>query len=255
MDCNSARLLLQFVRIDGPDLDGPEAGELDTHLAGCCDCSALAQNHRRLDDHLGRAMRAVEVPTGLREQIFHRLAADRSDRQRHWQAIGLRVSGIAAAVLLILWGWYAFYTPPPPIVYAESVGQTYNISRLDAEGGDAELRKLRGGGSLNIAPTFVRYEYLVGSPALAVLPGVHESKGPVKVPQLVFVHQKDRGRTNVAWVYIVPNSQYRVEEPSNSDHGYEFRTDIRKSPRNDFTYLIMYQGDHWQSWLAAPVRD
>jgi len=245
---------LQFARPDGPDLEGREAADLNMHLAGCGDCSVLAQNHRRLDDHLGRAMHAIEVPVGLREQILHRLAADRSDRQRRWLAYGLRIGAFAASVLLVLWGWYAFYTPPLPAVYVEEVGKTYNMRRLGPEGVDEELRKVRGRWSY-AAPTFVNYEYLIASPAMAVLPGAHESKRPIEVPQLVFAYQNDRGRMSVAWIYIVPSGQYRIEEPTTSDPAYQFQTDVQESRDRSYTYLIMYRGDPWRKWLWEKERD
>src|SRR4051812_23626861 len=64
MDCDNARLYLPFLTPGGKDLDGREAEELHRHLAECSACNALAMNTRRLDQHLGRAMRAVEVPGG-----------------------------------------------------------------------------------------------------------------------------------------------------------------------------------------------
>src|SRR5262245_13853267 len=98
MDCNTARLLLDFARPG--DLDAAEAGDLERHLADCPDCGPPARAGRALDRHLGRAVRRVEVPEGLRGRLLARLEADRGDLHRRWAGHGLRAAAAAAAVLL-----------------------------------------------------------------------------------------------------------------------------------------------------------
>src|ERR1700752_2772031 len=90
MDCNTARLLLNFARPQARDLDPEEAGDLENHLDRCSDCHGLARGERRLDERLGQAMRQVEVPAGLREQLLARLEAERGDwyRRRFGHTMG-----------------------------------------------------------------------------------------------------------------------------------------------------------------------
>ena len=57
MDCDTARLFLHFCRPGHDDLGGPEAVELEDHLAHCTACHAQALSQRHFDAHLGRAVR------------------------------------------------------------------------------------------------------------------------------------------------------------------------------------------------------
>ena len=86
MDCKTARLLLNFTRIDSQDLEEDEAEALASHLAGCQDCGAVTRAEQKLDDHIGRAMRHVTVPDGLRDRLLLRLANQRDLWYRRWVA-------------------------------------------------------------------------------------------------------------------------------------------------------------------------
>ena len=54
-------------RRPGPTSD--EEAELRAHLEQCSACNTQAMNANRLDQHLGRAMRAVEVPVGMKGRL------------------------------------------------------------------------------------------------------------------------------------------------------------------------------------------
>src|SRR5947199_10073810 len=103
MDCKTARLLLDFDRPGAADLERADADALEGHLAGCPQCDALAHSERQLDATLGRAMRQVEVPDGLRAQLLARLEAERGAWYRRWYGHGFRALAAAAAVLVLLW--------------------------------------------------------------------------------------------------------------------------------------------------------
>src|SRR5262245_1101390 len=193
MDCSTARLFLQLGRPGAPrDLDAEEVAELDNHLEQCPACHQFDLDQRRLDAALGRAMLDVEVPSGLKEQIHLRLAADRAATHRRWGGrVFYAVSGVAAAVLLAYAGWLLWGTMRP-IVASESVAQGYNLTRPgDKASADAQLRKLD---LPPCSPTRVNYAYLTGVPSLAVLPGTEGSWRPVKVAQFVFVWQDAKAR-------------------------------------------------------------
>jgi hypothetical protein len=107
MDCRSARLLLHFAGPPRPpELDPDEAEALRAHLADCTDCAALAEAERRADEHLGKAMRAVAVPDGLRERLRQRLA----EPPVVWYRRRLTQTLVAAAAVLVAlvlgWSWY-----------------------------------------------------------------------------------------------------------------------------------------------------
>ena len=239
MDCNTARLFIPFHRPGGRDIDGPEAADLDHHLAQCNECNTLSMTQDRLDESLGKAMRAVEVPRGLRAQILERLAAQPTRKSR-WIAYSVRGLSAAAAVVLVAVGWFVFYDPMRRPLDAEAVFLSVNHSRPDHEQGDAQFRQL---GARAGAPTFVNYAFLTGSPSLAVLPGTQDYKSPVKVPQLVFQHG-DRH----AVVYVVSRRAFRLEEPSNPTDGYAYRLEVVQPEGSEFAYLVLFTGNNWD-WL------
>ena len=241
MDCNTARLFLPFHRPGGRDLDGPEAADLDHHLAQCNECNTLSMTQDRLDATLGKAMRNVEVPRGLRNQILERLAAQPTRKPRRI-AYSVRGLSAAAAILLLAVGWYVFYNPIRRPLNAETVFDSVNYSRPDQEKSDALLRQL---GARAGAPTFVNYGFLTGSPSLAVLPGTQGDKSPVKVPQLVF-HQGERN----AVIYVVSRKTFRVEEPTNHTDGYAYRLEVVQPEGSEFAYLVLFTGNSWD-WLKV----
>src|SRR5262245_62515752 len=103
MDCDNARLFLPFMTPGGKDLDGAEAAELHAHLAQCTACNALAMNANRIDQHLGRAMRAVPIPIGMKGRLLERLAEDRGVVRRRWLKRASIVASIAAVLLVTVW--------------------------------------------------------------------------------------------------------------------------------------------------------
>jgi anti-sigma factor RsiW len=104
MDCRTARLLLELSRPRAAELEASEAKALDGHLADCPDCAALAEAEGRADAALGRAMRDVPLPPGLRDRLLGRLEAQRRTWRRRRVFRGLAA---AAAVLLVIGlGWY-----------------------------------------------------------------------------------------------------------------------------------------------------
>jgi hypothetical protein len=115
MECKDARLLLNFVRPRANELDAAEARALDRHLRDCPDCEAHAQAERRLDEHLGKALRDVSVPSGLRSQVLARLAEQRKAKQYHrLRRLAVTAGGLAAALLLGLTLWQYWPAPAKP---------------------------------------------------------------------------------------------------------------------------------------------
>lgn len=243
MDCNTARVYLQ--------LGGLDADELHEHLGLCTACTHLAQDQKRLDDHLGQAMRAVEVPRGPKQELLLRLAAEHGARQRRWA--GYAVYGaLAAATVVLAWGLYTLWGGGKPVIYGEEVVHNFNILRPDQDACNFLLNKLgaRGG-----APSFVNYAFLIGEPSLAILPGTQDDKSPVRVPQFFFAHEDRKGKAErQAVVYVVPRRQYTVEDVGSPDPAYKWQLRIEYDEedwRGEFAYLILHTGKDCD-WLKRP---
>jgi hypothetical protein len=240
MDCNTSRLYLQFVRPG-------EAEELDKHLAHCNECNSLALANDRLDQHLGRAMLAVEVPRGLKDQVLQRLAAERPGWYRRFRGPG---GILAAAVLLAMVGaGVLFYKPAKTAIELDQVLAGFNVSRRAEDVSNYQLQKLAAGQKVprDCAPDFVKYNYLVGMPSLAILPGTEDK---VVVPQFVFSHPKGHH----AVVFVLPRKTYELEPLTSSGHGYTFGLDPDAQPEGDFVYLVFHTGKNWR-WLERPKRE
>src|ERR1700730_9516266 len=104
MDSKNARLLLHFAPPRRAELEAGEVEALESHLADCPDCGALAQHERRLDDHLGQAVRDVPVPPAVRSRLLAPLAVESDAWYRRWVLLGAGFVAAAAAVVLLVWG-------------------------------------------------------------------------------------------------------------------------------------------------------
>lgn len=241
MDCTSARLLLQHRTVTGLDLDELEREELDAHLTACPLCRAQAADDARFDDHLGRAVRAVPVPAGLRERLLAAVAPARPARR--WRKPLAWGAGAAAAACLALvaCAWYFGRGPLRQPIAPNEVQMAYIAAAArDVDAVNDELRAL---GARRCAPTWANYNYLTGAPALAVLPGYRAEK--VKVPQLVFTRGNQK-----ALVYALSDKLYKVEDFE--AHGpYEYNLHLEWSESGSYGYLILYTGRDWE-WLKRP---
>jgi hypothetical protein len=256
MDCDIARLFLPFDRPGGRELDGPEAEELHAHLEQCSSCNALAMNIRRLDAHLGRAMQSVEIPAGLKGRLLERLAEERGLIRRKWANRVMRAAAIAASVLLVLWGGYSFFIKDE-VNRIDAQVLHYRVA-VAGQNKDQVNDALKGMGAPGGAPDFVNYAYLKGLPALAEVPRPSFREAvplpPAKVPQLIFVRgdvpgQGSPATAQIAIVYVVKKSEYKIVAPDEDIHDYPFKLAI-ESPGNSYVYLVLYTGKDWD-WLRS----
>jgi hypothetical protein len=141
MDCRTAREILEVLppaaggREGGGLADGGSAGdellEAVAHLDGCDDCTLAVREQQEFDRRIGRVVRDVPVPGGLKERLFEALnveplpagvsegvpagavavresAPEQADRdmrpRRSHRALLAALS--AAVVLLALVGWW-----------------------------------------------------------------------------------------------------------------------------------------------------
>ena len=92
MDCKTARTLFDYARPRCCELDPVEARALEEHLSRCPECDTLAHAERLIDDHLGKAVRQVDVPPGLRGRLLARLQTEVVGRQVAFDAVGVSAS-------------------------------------------------------------------------------------------------------------------------------------------------------------------
>jgi hypothetical protein len=251
MDCSNARLFLHFARPQAGELDSAEAEALDQHLARCPECAALAHNERRLDQHLGRAVRQVEVPPNLHSQVLARLAQERDGRYRRWLAHGLRGAAAAAILLLLGWGWLTWGPHRKADLDLETLFAQVNVGRPTPGEVEAALKEL--GVTVQLHEGRLEYAFL-SSYSVALLPG----GGGKKVAQLDFIqadpHQgRNDGHTSRvrrARVYIISAKEFNLkslETPPEFPNGYPYKLHV-DPPRGGYAYLVFYTGDS-VDWL------
>jgi hypothetical protein len=240
MDCKTARLLLDFARPQARELGPEEAGDLESHLDRCSDCHGLARGQRQLDERLGRAMRLVEVPAGLRDQLLTRLESERGDWYRRRFARNARWAVAAAAVLVVAWAaWHwivgQLRRPIDPGVVATAVQNSAAVDRRAQT--QAALKRL--GVPAPLSP-HLNYNLLIAPPSLAELPGVPGQR----VAMLVFAQN---GRS--ATVYLVPAEQL-PRGPLAVGEG-TVKVEVLPSEDEPYTFLVVHEGDNLD-WLQAP---
>jgi hypothetical protein len=132
MDCKTARLILDLARPRCAELHPSEAGALEDHLAGCPECDSQARVERQFEDHVGRALRYVPVPDGLRDRLLNRLAARRRVWYLSWAG---PVAGLAAAAAVLFAVWFHWPHAPRPQPDLQRIGfeTAFQIQARDPE--------------------------------------------------------------------------------------------------------------------------
>ena len=241
MDCNTARLLLEFAAPGkAGELEAVEAAELDAHLAGCVECATQARAQRLFDQEVGKAMRRIDVPDRLRDLLHKRLKDDAADARRRRSVKVLSRVGIAAGVLLMVVGgivyWRQQTLPEVTAEQAQNDLRAEEIARLTMgpEDYDAAFRRM---GVETVVPRGLKYQY-VKSHALEDYQGQ-------QVPMLVFREGEHHAR-----VRILSARQFNLknlQDFQSRDEEYS-RLQIEVTPDRRYAYLIIYSGDDL-SWL------
>ena len=73
MDCRTALEILEIARPDSDDLKDPELAAAAEHVGSCPQCEASFRSRQELDREIGRLMRDVPVPAGLKQQLLQQL--------------------------------------------------------------------------------------------------------------------------------------------------------------------------------------
>ncbi len=238
MDCNTARLLMEFARPG--ELQATEAEALHRHLDACADCASWSAAERQFDQRIGVALRDVAAPEGFRQRLLTRLQEDRLGQQRMRRRRMARWASAAAAALLLCssacyWLAHQRQRLDPADVWTSLVASD-RPGRAEVEAGFARM------GTTVVAPD-VDYGLLT-TYGLCELPG---QAGTV-VPQLVF-----RREMLCALVYVIDTRRIDMvsfEPPS----GSSYKMDLLQQPGDRFAYLVFHNGED-VNWLkpTAPA--
>lgn len=241
MDCKTARLLLE---IAGPrrahELAAEDLGALEGHLHDCLDCAAHAQAERQIDAVLGRAMRDVPVPGGLRHRLLEQLEAESAARLRRRARRWLAVAAAAALAGLAVWlGLDSWRSHHRPRIDFEAVAQNFAAQRINPTPENVEqwfayVKNIR-----TQAPAEFNY-------ALLSYYDTTELQGRT-VPLLLFAQGKEQ-----AWVYIVADRDFKIQDAlqNQPNVGSSCKVEMRAAADPHFAYLIVYTSES-----LAPFTD
>jgi hypothetical protein len=238
MDCKTARNLLEFNRPPGRDLDAPDRAALAAHLAVCPDCDGTARAERQFDEHLGRAVRDVPIPHGLKERLLGRLRRQRDEWWLEGAKRVARYAAVAAALALIVWGGLAWKDHQKPALTSAELAEDFLGQYVwsPPKPRDAEELFARKGQRVPLPPEF-DYGYLAAF-------GMAEFRDR-EVPHLRFARSTSQGLiAQSADVYILTRKLFdlsRVEDFKGPE-GYRVKVEIRK-PTQDYVYVTVYTGD------------
>ena len=253
MDCRTARLLLNYARPKPAELPGGDAAALEAHLTTCPECEAAARAERQADDHLGRAVRDVPVPDGLRDCLLGRLRAERRRWYRRRLAWGGGTLAAAAAGLLLAFGVWTYFHPthlPAPDLerIAEQVSQ--QIPQRNGPGGPPgqieEWCRDRG----VMAP----HDYGLRPLNYGLLTyfGLADCQGQ-RTPMLLFADGRDQVR-----VYVLSSRDFSLNElrqqPTLNSFGCTITAQVNQDDER-IVYLFVYTSKDMDPFVTgkAPI--
>jgi len=235
MDCKTARLLLDFARPLCPELEPADAEVLQPHLADCPECGPFAASERRLDDHLGRAVRDVPVPADFKQRLLNRLTKERDAWYRRWI---VRVGAAAAVVALVVMGtWYLWPLPKPNVDQIQNAMSAKAVAKEEAV---ADYFRQRG--LSRVMPSQFNFGQLRDY-------YVEEFEGR-RVPALVFWGEEpfpgsDRGTRVFAKVLVLSAGQFNLndlKERRKADSGSP-KVEVRESGDPNVVFLVIHNAN------------
>src|SRR5688500_9259377 len=118
MECRDAQFYLRLRRHAADELGADVTAALDGHCATCAACSTDARAAAAFDRAVAAAMKAVPVPSGLRERLITQAARAQGAALRQK---AYRVGGLVAAALLLVGIGFSVYTRARPLVDADEL--------------------------------------------------------------------------------------------------------------------------------------
>jgi len=241
MDCNHARLPLSFTHKKA-ELDSAEAEALQAHLEQCPECEQTARCESSLDKTLGRAMRTVAVPAGLKARLLDGVASHSRVRVRRAAAW----TAVAAALILTALG-FAWYAHRPRVNWDRI--QTEIAERNDVTE-TAVSQPLTA--PEQIEAWFARQGVRMEAPRqfnYASLKSLDIARRMDRdVPKLVFARDEG-GQLAMAEVYVLSEGQLNLDELKRELKeeklgmpGSQFNLQVMQSPGSGSVFLVIYQG-------------
>jgi hypothetical protein len=211
---------------------------LQSHLAECPECAAVARAERQTDDYLGQALRDVPVPPELRSRLLGRLDAERGP----WYRRHAHVLATAAALGLVIWlglSWLGQRTALDLQAFHNEVSLQASARPEQVEQWFFDKYRVR-----TVAPSEFNYNLLAAC-HLAQLEGQN-------VPYLLFLQAEV-----AAHVYIVRDRPFNVrallEQPRFESGGVA--VEVLEHPTDPrFVYLVWYTGGSLQRFLVKEQR-
>jgi hypothetical protein len=245
MDCKTARLVLEFLRPGAGEADAAERAAFEQHLAGCPECDALARAERGLEHAFAKAMRAVDVPSGLRNRVLDRLERERGESSLRRFGRAGRLAAAAAAVLLAGWGVYAWRQSHLPPVNMNDAWDDLVAARAAPPSRDDLADRFRKAGFEGALPD-LNY-------SLLSYYGMGEFQGR-QVPQLIFLSPQGDARARVR---VLSAKQFNLTNPPTgfqSPPGYGYKLALWNDPAAGCAVLVDYTGGA-TAWLRPEPAD
>jgi hypothetical protein len=237
MDCKTARNLLDFARPQGHDLDAADQGALRQHLDVCTECDSFARAQHHLDNQLSRAIQDVPVPIALKDRLLKKLHQQRDDWWKQLTGRVARYAAVAAALLLITFGWFYWKSKqllsPSTEELITTVQAPYAWSRRTPE--EASDYFANKGQPVTLPP--FNYDYLIDY-------GIKRLKDS-NVPYLRFLRSSPQSTVvQYAEVFILTSKAFNLDEvePGRDQGGYRVKVEVQK-PAKDHAYVIVYTGE------------
>jgi len=207
------------------ELQPEDREQLEDHLSRCAECGELARADRMFHSRVAKAMLAVTVPSGLREQINTRLAIDRS---RVWRKQILKTSAVAAAILVLTVGAVAWWEGRRTTVDPQQI---------------ANLQDERIAASPEMVESYFRSKHVPVMMPPGFDPNFLKDRELVEfqghtVPQLIY--QRAEG---MAKVYVLKKSHFNVDKEALRQPFMASKCTVEVIDSQEFLFVVVYVGD------------
>lgn len=240
MDCRDAQFYLRLRRPGSDDLDPDVAAALDRHLTGCAGCAAAERALTGFDAAVGRAMWAVPVPEGLRDQLFTEAAARRGAVRRR---TAYRYLATAASVVVTCGLAFGVYSAARPQADIRAI-----VDRGDElgqpQGAERQIAAFLKAQNLPALPEPF-------DPALFVFAGTESVQGR-DVPVLLF---RERTGPGQAKVLAYRSSAFKLDK-LHDEQASLFSAKLYPNPTAGVTYVVVFTGMDLTPFLrggGAPI--
>jgi hypothetical protein len=223
-------MLLDFARPQLTELEPNEMEALENHLLDCPACARLARDERRMDEHIGQAMRNISIPSGLRDRLVKKLTEPAPVPARRFGRAAWSLAA-AASLIGVIWTGAVLATRPKPVDVNQVVADNYSmLNNPRRENVDDWLHANR----LTMpAPEVFNYSMLRHY-------GMANLQGQ-PVPMLLFIHGAQQAR-----VYLLDGRKFNLEElrAAQADDSSGCKVEFVPHPTNQrFGYLVVHNAN------------